>query len=429
MSHKILILDDDADFNKLLTNIFSKAKEPYEISPCQDPQKAIALIENGNFDLVVTDHRMPNITGFEFTRRVLEKKPNMPIIMVSAFVDPDTIRQLVNMGICGIFLKPLNVFSLLERTKFILEHNSREEVFGKKSNILVSHTLSTYPCKSLRSIELAGNLQKHSKSGSSFVMVGRKGAPFDELYDDFMNMEVNKNRNAIKVDWNDLDVSALKLKVALLRSDRADNILYVKFPVIGIETSPVNIELLAEVLKKNQEWIDPNVRNFKPIYMLEESPDVLLDKNIINDSLYLLFGASEVRIPSLEEVKDELRYLVNNLLERIKKEKKFENLKIEDSAMDLLLNKKWTRDYRELYETLSESAKSSGTISIEEIRSLLEPDENDLLKDSFKEYLNDRRRDYAQCLFILNDLDIVKTLKILGIDKGTLNKLTEAVSF
>src|SRR5690554_2503991 len=119
MAKKILILDDDDDFNVLLTDVFSQAD--YDVTSLEDPRKALELIGKKEFDLIVTDHHMPGLSGAEFVRQVKADKPEVPIIMVSGYLDNDTIRGLIREGVVGIFLKPLNIFSLLKKTAEILQ--------------------------------------------------------------------------------------------------------------------------------------------------------------------------------------------------------------------------------------------------------------------------------------------------------------------
>ena len=119
MSKKILILDDDVDFNTLLTDVFNQAE--YEVISAHDPQEALNLIQEEPVDVIVTDQRMPNLSGVEFFREIRSIHGNLPIIMVSGYLDSDTMRDLINNGVSGIFLKPLNIFSLLKRTSELLE--------------------------------------------------------------------------------------------------------------------------------------------------------------------------------------------------------------------------------------------------------------------------------------------------------------------
>ena len=54
-------------------------------------------------------------------KRVKKLKPEIPMIIVSGYIENDTIRELIGDGVGGVFLKPLNIFSLLERTAELIE--------------------------------------------------------------------------------------------------------------------------------------------------------------------------------------------------------------------------------------------------------------------------------------------------------------------
>ncbi len=91
MSNSVLILDDDADFNSLLTDIFEQAD--YVVSSLTNPLEAIEVFKETHYDLVVTDHKMPEMTGAEFMKTIKEIRPEVPVIMVSGYLENDTIRS------------------------------------------------------------------------------------------------------------------------------------------------------------------------------------------------------------------------------------------------------------------------------------------------------------------------------------------------
>ena len=104
MSYSVLILDDDVDFNSLLTDIFEQAD--YVVTSLTDPLGAVDVFRDTEYDLVVTDHKMPEMTGSEFMKVIKDIKPSVPVIMVSGYLENDTIRELISEGVGGVFLKP-----------------------------------------------------------------------------------------------------------------------------------------------------------------------------------------------------------------------------------------------------------------------------------------------------------------------------------
>jgi len=163
MSKKILILDDDVDFNTLLTDVFNQAE--YEVISSHDPQEALNLIQEQPVDVIVTDQRMPNLSGVEFFREIRSIHENLPIIMVSGYLDSDTTRDLINNGVNGIFLKPLNIFSLLKRTSELLVESETSkkrgsddlvinESEGPEYNNALGFAFQSFPCKATQAAVL-----------------------------------------------------------------------------------------------------------------------------------------------------------------------------------------------------------------------------------------------------------------------------------
>jgi len=114
MASKILIVDDDDDFRGLLTDVFSQAG--YEVTSVNNPHSAIEVFSKDEFDAVVTDHNMPEMTGEDLIKEIRSSEPNIPIILVSGYLNQDLIQNLKNVN-TEIFHKPLNVISLLRKTE------------------------------------------------------------------------------------------------------------------------------------------------------------------------------------------------------------------------------------------------------------------------------------------------------------------------
>jgi DNA-binding NtrC family response regulator len=114
MPNKILIVDDDDDFRGLLADVFTQAG--YEVTAANSAQRALGEFAEDTFDAVVTDHNMPEMTGEELIQNIRETEPDIPIILVSGYLNQDLIQNLKNVN-TEIFHKPLNVISLLRKTE------------------------------------------------------------------------------------------------------------------------------------------------------------------------------------------------------------------------------------------------------------------------------------------------------------------------
>lgn len=117
---KILVCDDDFIMIKLLEDKIKSSG--YEVYIAQDGSKALELLENNEFDLMVTDMHMPHVTGMElidFVRNDLKKK--LPIIVLTKDSSENTTEDAYQVGADDYMLKPVNMNVLLIKIKKLLQ--------------------------------------------------------------------------------------------------------------------------------------------------------------------------------------------------------------------------------------------------------------------------------------------------------------------
>lgn len=192
MPYSVLILDDDADFNSLLTDIFEQAD--YIVTSLTDPIEAVEVFRDTDYDLVVTDHKMPEMTGAEFMKKIKKLKPQVPLIMVSGYLENDTIRELISEGVGGVFLKPLNIFSLLERTTELIEEakkieNAPQTEEGSSDadsemDAKLGFAFRSFPCKTGASTAFAERLYSLRNFKSTLSLIGEKSMHYRSICED-----------------------------------------------------------------------------------------------------------------------------------------------------------------------------------------------------------------------------------------------------
>src|SRR5208337_439617 len=105
---KILLVDDEPEVCRLLKAMV----EPLgvEVRTSSDSQEAALILENEKFDGIMLDVAMPNLDGFELTRKIRSTPPNQnaPIIMITGFDDVDTIRRAFEAGATFFIGKPFS---------------------------------------------------------------------------------------------------------------------------------------------------------------------------------------------------------------------------------------------------------------------------------------------------------------------------------
>jgi DNA-binding NtrC family response regulator len=107
MSHSVLVVDDDCAMCELLAE--SLAPLDFEVTFTTDPRRAEALVGERHFDAVITDVNMRGLDGLELCRRLLQRQPDLPVIVLTAFGNLDTAVRAIRAGAYDFLTKPLDI--------------------------------------------------------------------------------------------------------------------------------------------------------------------------------------------------------------------------------------------------------------------------------------------------------------------------------
>lgn len=118
MSEKlsILVVDDNEEFCQSVTDILEL--KDYEVVTAYNGFKALEMVKQNDFGLVLMDVRMPAMDGTQTFKKIKEIAPDTPVIMVSAFAVEDLIREALREGAYGSLRKPLDfdeIFRLIDQ--------------------------------------------------------------------------------------------------------------------------------------------------------------------------------------------------------------------------------------------------------------------------------------------------------------------------
>jgi DNA-binding response OmpR family regulator len=153
----ILLAEDDDELRKLLA--WSLHRAGLMVTECADGLVLLDHLdgylfsrETNDFDLIISDIRMPGITGIEILEglHTLENFP--PMILITAFGDEETHAQAQRLGVAAMFDKPFDIEDLLATVREVLQHSlaSGKKIFsvtekeGEKDGVSAKCCLSSY---------------------------------------------------------------------------------------------------------------------------------------------------------------------------------------------------------------------------------------------------------------------------------------------
>lgn len=112
MAERILIVDDEPDMLRLLAMIL-REKTPYDVLTTNNPVEAVSLIEKENFDLVITDLKMPGLDGLQLLEKVKSKDSDIPVIVITAYGTMEAAMEAIEKGGFDFITKPFKKEQIL----------------------------------------------------------------------------------------------------------------------------------------------------------------------------------------------------------------------------------------------------------------------------------------------------------------------------
>jgi len=136
-SARIMLIDNEEALCRMMTAVLSD--QGYKVTAFTRPSVAVKSYIAGNWDLVVSDVKMPEMDGLEVLQQIRAKDPEVPIIMITAFATVEMSIQALRKGACDMLTKPFEPDELVFRIGNALQHSRlleenrelREELAGK----------------------------------------------------------------------------------------------------------------------------------------------------------------------------------------------------------------------------------------------------------------------------------------------------------
>ena len=356
----ILIIDDEKAIRKTLSEILSY--EGYKIDEAADGEEGIKKFSSTTYDVVLCDIKMPKIDGLEFLEKAKEINADVPIIVISGHGNIETAVEAVKKGAFDYISKPPDLNRLLITLRNALD-----------KQILVTET-KVLKRKVARVQEMVGNssgvkkikdtIEKVAPTEARVLITGENGVG-KELVARWIHEKSNRSTGPM-VEVNCAAIPGELIESELFGHEKGSFTSAIKQRIGKFEQAnggtlfldeigDMSLNAQAKVLRALQEGKITRVGADKDVnvdvrVIAATNKDLLKevdDKNFRLD-LYHRLGVIIVHVPSLNERREDVPFLVNYYIEKIADEYGQSKKIIDKDAMELLTNYNWTGNIREL---------------------------------------------------------------------------------
>jgi len=334
---KILIVDDEKSIRRTLREILEFEK--FEVDEAEDGMECVVKVKRNVYDVVLLDVKMPNMDGMETMDRIMEIKPELPVVMISGHGNIDTAVEAVKKGAFDFICKPPDLNRLLitlrnamDRGELITETKAlKRKVYRQKKLVQM---IGSSPAMT----QLRRTIDRVAGTEARVLIVGENGTG-KELVARQIHLQ-SKRKDQPFVEVNCAAIPSELIESELFGHEKgaftsAHKQRQGKFELqenkitrVGGEKSiPVDVRIIAATNK--------------------DIP-ALIRQGKFREDLYHRLAVIVIRVPSLRERLEDIPELVSFFNKIICEEYGIAERKFTRDAIEALKQHSWTGNIREL---------------------------------------------------------------------------------
>lgn len=366
MKFNILIIDDEKNIREGLSA--SLEMEGYNTVLAENGKEGLELFAKGDIDLVITDLRMPQVTGEEVLEKIISGSPGIPVIVLTGHGSIDTAVEAMRKGAYDFLTKPLNLDRLtlivkraLQGRELTLQHRllqeELQELHGKK-------VFESMIGKSSQMQKVFDTIKRVADSKASVLITGESGVGKELISNAIHNLSSRKDKPMIRVHCAALTETLLESELfghekgafsgAVARKRGRFELANggtIFLDEIGEINQNVQIKLLRVLQDKKfervggEETIEVDVRVVAATNknLLEE-----IKKGNFREDLYYRLNVVNIEVPPLRERKEDIPLLVAEFIKTFAKENSKQIEGLDNKTRSILYNYDWPGNIRQL---------------------------------------------------------------------------------
>jgi DNA-binding NtrC family response regulator len=363
-SIKILVVDDEAPIRDVLQKGLSQMGG-FLVDTAKNGQEAIEKVERETFDMVLTDLMMPEMDGMELLRIMKGTRPELPVIMMTAYGSIDNAVEAMKIGANDYITKPVDFKDLFMRISKV----QQESLLIRENRLLRMEVRKKFEFsnligKSKKMQEVFSLIEKVAPSNSTVLIYGGSGTG-KELVAKAIHYNSPRadhpflpfNCGAIPETLVESELfghtkgaftGAIQAKKGLFEEANGGTLF-----LDEISTIPpsVQVKLLRVLQEKEVMKVGSTERtkiDVRLIAATNEDLEGLMKKGKFREDLFYRLHVFPIFLPDLKDRKEDIPLLAYHFLERYSKEAKKEIKGFSKEAMNLLLEYDWPGNVREL---------------------------------------------------------------------------------
>ena len=376
---RILVVDDERSMRELLAIVLRR--EGYEVLLAENGRAAIAALEREPVDLLISDIKMPDMSGVDVLRAAKKIDQDILGIMITAFASTETAVEAMRLGACDYLSKPFDVDLLKMKVREKIENRQlRQENVLLKRSLGLSHQFSNIIGRSETMLGVFKMIETVARTNSTILLTGESGTGKGLVAQAIHFHSLRREKPMVSLNCGALPETLLEselfghMRGSFTGADQnKKGLLEVaeRGTVFLDEIGEMSAVMQVKLLRVLQE------RRFRRVGGLEElTADIRviaatnqdLAKAVADgrfrEDLYYRINVIPIALPPLRERREDIPLLADHFLAKYSEQMNKAIAGISHEAMEMLLAHDWPGNIRELENVLERAVALESTPAV-----------------------------------------------------------------
>ena len=363
MNEHILVVDDKANIRMVLRGILENSG--YEVKEADNGKSALEELSEFVPDIVLTDLKMDEMDGIELTKKIMEKYPSLPVIIMTAYGSISSAVDAIKSGGYDYITKPIDYDLLKIKIKRAFEEKAiKKENRELKARLDEGWSLDRIIGKSPAMQKLFSLIKTVAPVDSGVLIEGESGTGKELIARSVYINSRRKDGPFVVVDCSSLPAGLLESELfgyekgaftgaAARKQGRIE--LANNGTLFLDEIGEMSLELQAKLLRVLQEkqiqrigGLETVDVDFRLIAATNRDLAFEVEERQFRSDLYYRLNIINIKVPPLRERKEDIPLLAENFIKRTAEKNRLAEKKISPALMEKLMSHSWPGNVREL---------------------------------------------------------------------------------
>ncbi len=451
MSGRILIIDDEKDMLVLLGRIISDGTEHEPVTEAS-AFKALELLRERHFDLVITDLKMPKVDGIKLLEQVTKINPDISVVIMTAYATIETAVEAIQKGAYDYITKPfrrerilLTIDKAMKWQEIVKENKTLRQALAGKTNL--SGLVGSTP--ELK--EISQRIKQVAPTMATVLITGHSGTGKELIAKAIHENSLRSSKKMVTVNCAAIPeqvieselfghvkgafTGAWKDKKGLVEEAHGGTLFLDEIGDLSLHMQMKILRLLQEGEHKAVGSLVTEKTDLRFIAATNQNLKTAIKEKRFREDLYYRLNVIHIELPPLNERKKDIPLLSYHFLKKFARANQKDIRTISPEAMQTILSQDFPGNVRELENIIERAVIFCRTDTLEK-RDLYLDNEREPLYPDFNEDVNGldfktakekmiRKfyREYIQTLLKKSNGNVSRAAEIGGIQRQYLHRL------